>query len=81
MMPITVNTWSSSRTGRPTTDGSRPNARVHSPSLMTATAGPPARASSGVNPRPASGRTPSIGSNWSVTDNACSRIASPASGM
>ena len=39
-----------------------------------------ALASSAVNPRPASGPTPSIGSKSSVTASACSRMASPCSG-
>ena len=71
MMPMTVNGRSSSRMVRPTTDASRPNARVQKPSLITTTAGPPALASSAVNPRPASGRTPSIGSSSLV---ACERL-------
>ena len=60
--------------------GSRPSALVQNPSLITTTAGPPARASSGVNPRPTMGFTPSIGSSSCVASSAWRRIASPPSG-
>ena len=43
------------RTVRPTTSGSRPKARSHSPLEITATRGAPGRSSSGASSRPSPG--------------------------
>ncbi len=59
MTPTIVTGWPSTVTTRPTTSGSPPNWRSHSPWPRTATgAGAPTRVSSAWSPRPSTGRMP-----------------------
>ena len=60
--------------------GARPNDRVHSDSLMSATFGPLAASSATVNVRPAMGATPSIGSKPRLVTSAARRTGSPCGG-
>ena len=68
-------------TARPTTAGSRPNRRAHSPSPIIATGGAPGRSSSGVNARPATGARPSSGMSEGLTrlPDSCSGSPRPLS--
>ena len=79
--PTTVQGWSSSRSARPTTSGSRPNSRCQSDALITAIAGPPLRSSSVVKVRPTIGSTPSMGRRPLETSSAARRTGSPAGGV
>ena len=55
--------------------------RRASDSLMTTVSPAPGRSSSAVNPRPASGPIPSIGSRPWVTRNPATRTGSPVPGV